>query len=332
MIFETTSNSTDDAWWENLPDEITFSPASSFSYTSSASDLAKPPVHARHDELRPSVNDFLDLSDESKTNLVEETTPRRKENNTEQIKSPGRRPEKPLNTSPKIENNLRGEKVRPKMNEENFEVDDEVTPRNVASIPRLNLNENSQKFDEKSRKSPRDKNELKFKADSKHFDQNSTKNSQKFRTGYKKSSDQKSWKADRDERGQTFRDDFQDHVSWESDSEQNSKKIERDEHSEKFGTNSKNFPVNSRKSAKEYKPENFQSDIPLQGWQGGEKVGMDSKDREEAALTIQKFYRGYKTRMAEGYSAVQKALDERRAVMERQKKVMILKMILWHFT
>ena len=194
-------------------------------------------------------------------------------------------------------------------------MDEELTPRNVTAIPRLNLDENSLKFDEKSRKIPSGKNGLKFGKDSQKFSQNPnvSENSQKFRTGYEKS-----------ERSQTFRNDFQDHISWESDSEQNSRKIEKGEHSTKSGTNSTNFTWNSRKSTKEYKPENFQSDMPLEAWQGDEKAGMDGKDKEEAALTIQRFYRGYKTRMEEGYSAVQKALDERRAVMERQKKVLAL--------
>ena len=185
----------------------------------------------------------------------------------------------------------------------------------MTTIPRLNLDENSQKFDEKLRKTPSGKNGLKFGKDSQKFSQNPhiSENSQKFRAGHEKL-----------ERSQTFSNDFQDHISWESDPEQNSRKIEKDEHSKKSGTNSTNFTWNSRKSTKEYKPENFQSDMPLEVWHGDEKTGMDGKVKEEAALTIQRFYRGYKTRMEEGYSAVQKALDERRAVMERQKKVLAL--------
>ncbi len=327
----------DDPWWESIPDEITFSPASSFSYTSS--DLAKPPAIARNDELRPSVNDFLDLSDESKTNLVEEIKPRLKESNIERVKSPGRHSGQSLGGSAKIENNLRGGKERFDLNNENFEISkiskaDEAISRNVNTIPRLSLDENSQKFDRKSRKSPRDENYLKFRTESENFNQNSRtydkgENSHKFDTGYQRC-DQKSWKSDRDENGRTCGSDFQnfERMSGKSDSDQNSRKS--DEHSQKFRTNSKNFKENSRKSEKEYRPENFQSHLPLDEWQqrdGLKTRGMDEKEKEEAALTIQRCYRGYKTRMQAGYSAVQQAMDERRAVMERQKKVPYIQII-----
>ncbi|CAB3992815.1 centrosomal of 131 kDa isoform X2 [Paramuricea clavata] len=323
----------DDPWWENIPDEITFSPASSFSYASSTSDCVKRPFNARNDELRPSMNDFLDLSDESKTNLVEESTPKHKENNSERVKSPYRSPGQHLDGSIKIENNLREERGRL---DENFEVGnkisktDETTPRNASEIPRLVLDENSGKFDQKYRKTPRDENYLKFGADSQNFDQNSRtfengEYSHKFGTGYQKSLDKKSWKTDRDENDLTFGSDFQnfDQMCRKSSSDHNSGKIERDENSQKFGTNSRNSSQNSRKNEKEYKPENFQSNFPLDEWQrrdGLETGETDRKKEEDAALTIQRCYRGYKTRMQVGYSAVQKALDERRAIMERQKK------------
>jgi hypothetical protein len=333
-------NLTDDPWWKNIPDEITFSPASSFSYASSTSDRTKRPFNARNDELRPSMNDFLDLSDESKTNLVEESTPKRKENNSERVKSPYKSSGQPVNGSIKIENNLREERGRLELNDENFEVGnkisktDETTPRNVREIPRLVLDENSQTFDQKLRKTPRDENYLKFAADSQNFDQNSRtfengEYSHKFGTGYQKSLDQKSWKINRDENDHTFGSDFQnfDQISRKSSSDHNSRKTERDENSQKFGTNSRNSSQNSRKSEKEYKPENFQSNFPLDEWQqrdGLETGGTDRKKEEDAALTIQRCYRGYRTRMQVGYSAVQKALDERRAIMERQKKVPVL--------
>ena len=88
----------------------------------------------------------------------------------------------------------------------------------------------------------------------------------------------------------------------------NSKKIERDGGYQKFGTNSPNYEKKSKNDEKT--TESVQSN-PDQG----------QLLVENAALTIQRYYRGYRTRMEAGYSAVQKALDERRAIVERQKKV-----------
>ena len=289
---------TDDPWWENIPDEITFSPVSSFSFTSLKSDLAKPSGNARNDELRPSVNDFLDLSDESKTNFLEEKTPRHKENNAEQVKSPPRSPGQSLNGSIRIENNLKGAKLG--INDQNFEVGHKVSKageaaaKNIGTIPRLYLDERSQKFDKNSRASQKGES------------------SQKFDGGYQRSAEQNSWKSNTDENVRTYDNDFQDfdQTSWKSDS--NSRKSENVENSQKFETNSKNFD--------EYKSENFQSNFPLNEWQQRDGLRTSRKE-EDAALTIQRCYRGYKTRMQVGYSAVQKALEEKRAVMERQKKV-----------
>jgi hypothetical protein len=285
----------DDPWWENIPDEISFSPVSSFSYTSLTSDLVKPPGNARSDDLRPSVNDFLDISDESKTNVLEEKMPKPKENNCEQVKSPHRSPARSLDGSIKIENNLRGAKDGLRINDENPEVahrisnTDEVTPRNASSIPRLILDENSQ-------------------------------NSR----GRQRSAHQKSWKTNSDENDRTLGDDFQDFG-------QNSRKSHSDLNSRKTDKNSQKFRTNSRKSVKEYEVENFQSNFPRDEWQ--QRNGLETRGQveEEAALTIQRCYRGYKTRMQAGYSAVHKALEEKRAVMERQKKVRIMYEYLRHF-
>ncbi|XP_028395235.1 centrosomal protein of 131 kDa-like [Dendronephthya gigantea] len=223
----------DDAWWENIPDEVTFSPASSFSYASSKSDLAKPHAYARSDE--PSLNDFLDLSDETKGNSLGGISPRRKENNAERpVKSPENSPRRPINSSLKIENNLRG---ADDPLEDDFKKSNEASPRGTNTIPRLDLSENSHHFDH------------------------------------------------------------------------NSKKTERDGGYQKFRTNSPNFEKKSRNDEKQYNAGNFQS-----------KLDQGQLLEENAALTIQRCYRGYRTRMEAGYSAVQKALDERRAIMERQKK------------
>ena len=287
----------DDPWWENIPDEITFSPVSSFSYTSLKSDLAKPSGSARNDELRPSVNDFLDLFDESKTNFLEGKTPRRKENNAEQVKSPPKSPGQSLNGSMRIENNLKGMKLG--INDQNFEVghkiSGEATARNMSTIPRLILDERSQKFDINSRASQKGES------------------SQKFDCGYQRSAEQNSWNSNTDKNIRTYDNDFQDFDQRSRKSDSNSRKSENVENSQKLKTNSKNFD--------EYKPENFRSNVPLNEWQQRDSLQTSGNKKEEvAALTIQRCYRGYKTRLQAGYSAVQKALEEKRAVMERQKK------------
>lgn len=159
---------------------------------------------------------------------------------------------------------------------------DETTPINASEIPRLVLDENSGKFDQKYGKTPRDENYLKFEADSQNFDQNSRtfengEYSHKFGTGY-----QKSWNTDRDENDHTFCSDFQnfDQICRKSSSDHNSRKSERDENSQKFGTNSRNSSQSSRKSEKEYKPENFQSNFPLDEWQQRDGLETGGTDRK----------------------------------------------------
>lgn len=76
---------------------------------------------------------------------------------------------------------------------------------------------------------------------------------------------------------------------------------------------------NSVKTQQEYNPENFQLSIAVEEWSSPEAHAIDEK--ENAAVTIQRYYRGYKTRRQEGHSAVQKVLEKQRELREQRKKV-----------
>ena len=67
----------------------------------------------------------------------------------------------------------------------------------------------------------------------------------------------------------------------------------------------------------------FQSGTPREESQSlsKEHVVQRGVEQENAAVAIQRWYRGYKTRLNVGYSAIQKVLEEKRLLREQRKKV-----------